>query len=260
MHTAVCMMTGAGKGIALNALGLIPDKYPVVIFDPHGEHNKIAGRRVYQYKTQRNFAKTFIKAWNSGRPFALGYCPDTKGRTEKESKQKLQNAAEWFAKLVWAAGDGNRVLYSVFEEYGEYCESTADDNTTIGKIWTGGRKFGLRGIAVFQRSATISKTIWGNSPRKVIGAQGYENDIARCVDAVGCSRADMVELAANNKALQMYHEGLDEMVRTKVHYLFSESVGVHEKVAAYVKPAANLRKKWNAEQRRLDKLGVYKLV
>lgn len=260
MHMSICMMTGAGKGIALNSLNLIPKQHPIVIFDPHGEHDKIAGRKVYQYKTKMNFAKTFNFAWRSGKPFAIAYSPNIKAKDEKSHKKLLQVAAEWFAKLVWAASDGNRILYALFEEYGEYCDGIGDDKTTIGKIWTGGRKFGIRGIAVFQRSATVSKTIWGQSPIKVLGAQGYENDIQRCMEATGCSHKDMVDLAHRNKALQMHYDKIDEMVRTKVHYLVSESVGTFEKVAAYVKPAAPLRKKWTKAQKLIDKQGGYRLT
>jgi len=260
MHTSICMMTGAGKGIAINELGVIPKNHPVIIFDPHHEYTKIAGRKVYQYKTRLNFAKTFASAWTSGKQFALAYTPVIRGKNEKENKAQLQAAAEWFAKLAWVASDGNRILYAVFEEYGEYCEGIGDDNTTIGKIWTGGRKFGLRGVAIFQRSATVSKTIWGLSPIKIIGAQGYENDIKRCMEATGCSRADMIDLGSKNKALEMHYSQLDEMVRTKVHYLYSSSAGNFEKVAAYVKPAANLRQKWSKEQKNMDKNSGYKLT
>lgn len=260
LHTSVCMVTGGGKGIALNTLGIIPRHLPVVIFDPHGEHSRIAGRKVYQYKTQMNFAKTFQKAWVSGKPFALAYTPQVGGKDEKESKKRLQAAAEWFAKLVWKASDGNRIIYAVFEEYGAYAQGTGDDTTTIGKIWTEGRKFGIRGVAIFQRSATITKTIWSNSEIKIIGAQGYENDILRCVEATGCTRQDMVDLAHRNKALEMHYCEIDEMVRTKVHYLHSKSVGTFEKVACYVKPAARLRKKWSKSQKEMDKTGGYRLV
>ena len=58
-HTSVCCMTGGGKGVAMNTLGIVPAQYPVVIFDPHGEYKKIAGRKVYRYKTRMNFAKVF---------------------------------------------------------------------------------------------------------------------------------------------------------------------------------------------------------
>ncbi|GAA6154470.1 hypothetical protein [Pseudoteredinibacter isoporae] len=259
-HASVCMITGGGKGIAVNSLGLIGDEYPAVIFDPHGEYKRLGSRRVYAYKTKMNFSKQFARAWASGKPFVMAYTPKITGKDQKESKAKLQAAAEWFAKLVWAAGDGNRILYSVFEEYGEYCEGNGDDKTTIGKIFTGGRKFGIRAIAVFQRSATVSKTIWGNSPIKVIGAQGYEADIARVADALGCSRADVVDLGYRNKELEMYYSKIDENVRTKVHYLYSQAFGTCEKVACYVKPAASLRKNWSNHQKALDEDGGYRLA
>jgi hypothetical protein len=254
------MMTGGGKGIALNTLGVIPKDKPVMIFDPHHEHRAIAGRKVYQYKTRQNFGKTFAKAWATGKPFALAYTPVLKGADQKQQHKNLQDCAEWFAKLAWAACDGNRILYAVFEEYGSYCDGAGDDKTTIGKIWTEGRKFGLRGVAIFQRSATISKTIWSNSTIKIIGAQGYENDLQRCVEAIGCTKADVVELSFNNKILQMHYQEIDEMVRTKVHYLVSESVGTFEKVAAFVPQAAALRKKWTAQQRAINNKKDYKII
>ncbi len=259
-HASVCMMTGAGKGIAINTLGLVPDRFPAVIFDPHGEYKKLGKRRVYAYKTRLNFAKQFAKAWASNEPFVLAYTPKISGENEKVRKASLQLAAEWFASLVWKAADGDRVLYPIFEEYGEYCDSIGDDQTTIGKIWTGGRKFGLRAIAVFQRSATVSKTIWGNSVIKVIGAQGYENDVKRVCEALGCSKEDVIDVGRCNKALEMYLPELDENVRTKVHYLYSESAGSFERVACYVKPAEKLRKSWSPAQKQLNRAKKYRLV
>ena len=260
MHTAISMITGGGKGIALNSLDLIPEHHPVVIFDPHHEHNKIAGRKVYGYKTRLNFAKQFKKAWASKKPFAMAYQPKLTGKNEQESLKQLQAAAEWFAKLVWVASDGNRVIYPVFEEYSAYSQGTSDDRTTIGKIWKEGRKFGIRGIAIFQRSATVPKTIWSNSPIKVIGEQGSENDIDRITTELSCSRADIIDLGYRNKTLEMYLEKFDEMVRTQVHYLVSTSFGTFEKKCAYVKPAKELRKRWTIVQQKLARDSSYKLV
>ena len=260
LHTAICMITGAGKGIALNELDIIPAHHPVVIFDKHWEHDKIAGRKVYSYHTKLNFAKQFEKAWRSGKPFAMAYRPKLTGKNEEESLKQLQAAAEWFAKLVWNAADGNRVLYPVFEEYSAYSQGTSDDNTTIGKIWKEGRGFGLRGIAIFQRSATVPKTIWGNSPIKVIGAQGSENDIDRITKELSCSRDEVIDLGWRNKQLEMYLKKFDEMVRTQVHYLVSHSFGTYQKKKVYVRQAKELRKKWTKDQKIIAKGGEYELV
>jgi hypothetical protein len=251
-------MTGAGKGVALNALGLIPKKYPIIIFDLHGEYKKLNGRKVYSYKTQLHFTRVFKKAWQSGKPFVLAYTPTIKGTTDKERKQSKIDAAHWFGRLAWAAADGNRILYTIFEEFGEYTQGAGDENSIIGDIWTGGRKFGLRAVAVFQRAANVSKKIWQNSPIKVIGAQGGVNDQERVCKELGCRVRDVVDLGAKNVALSMYAKNIDETVRTKTHYLYSEASGTFEKVAAYVPQSNYLTKKWSSEQKEIDSEGVYK--
>lgn len=257
-HISICCMTGAGKGVAINALGLIDKKYPIIIFDLHGEYKKINDRKVYAYKSRRNFAKVFRRAWGSGKPFVLAYVPTITGKTDKERKQSKVDSAHWFGRLAWAAADGNRILYPIFEEFGEYTQGSGDENSIIGDIWTGGRKFGLRAIAVFQRAANVSKKIWQNSPVKVIGAQGGVNDQERIVKELGCRVADVVDLGAKNVALSMFAPSLDETVRTKVHYLYSEAGGTFEKIAAYVPQSAYLTKKWSVEQIAIDKEATYR--
>ena len=259
-HIAISMLTGGGKGVAINNLNLIDKKYPVMIFDPHGEYNKIAGRKVYGYKTRRGFAKVFAKAWASGQPFALAYQPVMKCTDEKLRKKELADHAHWFGRVAWEAADGNRILYAVFEEYSEYCESNGKDNSIIGQIWTGGRKFGLRGIAVFQRSANVSKTIWEGSPNKVVGVQGGINDQERVIKELGCTKADVVDLGYRNKALEMYAKSIDERVRTKVHYLVSGASGTFEKMACYVPQSNYLVKNWSEKQKDIDKSGGYKVA
>lgn len=259
-HISVCCMTGAGKGVAMNALGLIPKKYPIIIFDLHGEYKKLNGRKVYAYKTQRNFAKMFKKAWASGKPFVLAYTPKITGNTDKERKQSKIDAAHWFGRLAWAAADGNRILYPIFEEFGEYTQGSGDENSIIGDIWTGGRKFGLRAVAIFQRAANVSKKIWQNSPIKVIGAQGGINDQERVVRELGCRVADVVDLGAKNVALSMFAKSLDEIVRTKVHYMMSEASGTFEKVACYVPQSSYLTKNWSDKQKAIDQEGIYKIT
>lgn len=256
MHASVVCMTGAGKGVAMNSLGLIPREHPVIIFDPHGEYRNFAGRKVYRYKTRINLAKALPRAWASKKPFVIAYTPDAEG---EERKKVLRKEAYWLASLVWAISDGNRILVSLWEELGEYVEGNAADDSPIGLLWTGGRKFGIWATAVFQRSAEVPKTIWTNSPRKVIGAQGGINDKKRVMAEIGCEAEDVDDLGSRNIALSMYSSVVGETVRTKVHYLFSESAGRFSRVSAYVKPAESLRKAWSADQKRLAGDKKYKL-
>ena len=46
----------------------------------------------------------------------------------------------------------------------------------IGELATGGRKYGLVLHTIFQRSQEVPKTIWNNSPRKILGAQESRGD------------------------------------------------------------------------------------
>lgn len=259
-HWAICMLTGGGKGVALNNLKIIDPKHPVIIFDPHHEYKKIAGRKVFGYKTKRGLAKALKNAWDSGKPFALAYQPAVKAQGEKERKKELKAHAHWFGRVAWEISDGNRILYAVFEEYGEYSDGTATDESIIGQIWTGGRKFGIRAVAVFQRSASVSKTIWLGSPNKVIGVQGGLNDQERVIKELDCTKEDVIDLGVRNKALEMFAPSIDERVRTKVHYLLSHSTGQFEKVACYVPQSAYLRPKWSQKQREIAKSGGYRLV
>lgn len=257
MHASIVCMTGGGKGVAVHSLGLVPRTMPVIIFDPHGEYKNFAGRAVYSYKTRRGLAKALPKAWASKLPFVIAYTPTVSGGEDR--KQALRREAYWLATVIWELSDGNRVMAALFEELAEYAEGNAADESPIGRIWTGGRKFGIWGIAVFQRSAEVPKTIWNNSPRKVIGAQGGVIDKKRVINELSCSSEDVDDLGIRNIALSLHSPELGEIVRTKTHYLFSDSAGSYRKVAAYVKPAEKLRANYSSEQKSLDGDGVYQL-
>jgi len=249
--TSVCCATGGGKGIAVTSLGLVPKNACVVVFDPYGEYKTKFGKRAcHQYKSSRGFARALKAAWQSGKPFVLSYFPQ--GDRLKEMN--------WFGGLVWAASDGNRVLYPIFEEYGKCVESTSKDDTIVGEIYSGGRKFGLRPIAIFQRSAEVPKTIWGNSQIKVIGAQEYTADAKRIVDQLGCTIDEVSSLSTLNEAFTMYAPKLDDVVRTKTHYLKAKGFRNYERVAAMVEPARHLTKNWSKEQKALNKASDFTLI
>jgi hypothetical protein len=148
----------------------------------------------------------------------------------------------------------------VFEEYGKCTESVSKDETIVGEIYSGGRKFGLRATTIFQRSAEVPKTIWGNSQIKVIGSQEYTADAKRIVDQLGCPIGEISELSTLNEAFTMYAPKLEDNVRTKVHYLVAKGFRNYEKKAAMVEPARSLVKNWSKEQRSLNTASDYALV
>lgn len=252
-HACITCATGNGKGVALSYLGVIPDKSCCIIFDPYGEWDKKLGKRpIHQYRTRRGFARAFANAWQSGKPFVLSYFP----QSDKNRTQEML----WFGDLAWAASDGNKTLYTVFEEYGKCTTSVGKDETIVGEIFSGGRKFGLRAVAIFQRSAEIPKTIWANAPIKVIGAQENINDIKRIQEQLDCDKQTITEIGLLNVKFSMFVPEWDETVKVKTHYLVSKGFGHFDKKASIVEPCRHLMKKWPQEIKQLHNSSQYELI
>lgn len=251
-HACITCATGNGKGIAVTSL-VYPSTSCLAVFDPYGEYDGRFGRRkAFSYRTRRGFARAFAAAWKSHRPFVVVYHPQA-------DRDRLEEM-EWFGQLMWMASDGNRVLHVLFEEFGKCTESISKDDTIAGEIATGGRKFGMIAGYVFQRSAEVPKTIWGNCPIKVIGAQEYTADVKRIQDQLGCSADDVAELGRLNQAFSTYVPAYDDRVKTKCHYLVARGLMDFSRQAALVYPNRHLVKKWSAEQKRLHQESRFTLV
>lgn len=187
-HTCYLAGTGGGKTAAVNLLKLVGDQ--VAIFDLYGDYrfdgrkkshfNGLGGRAVYHYTNRKGFATAFVDAWRSGKKFVVAYSPEFP-KSLQGAKLKAAKQAElyWFGHLIWEAADGNRELNVVIEELAKLVETAGKDDSIIGELATGGRKFGLVLHTVFQRSQEVPKTIWNNSPRKVLGAQESQADAKR---------------------------------------------------------------------------------
>ncbi|NTS77338.1 hypothetical protein HR060_10725 [Catenovulum sp. SM1970] len=253
MHSAFACATGNGKGIAVTSLGWVEANKPLVIFDPYGEYKtKFGKRNCNQYKSKRGFLKAFRNAWQNyqvtKQPFVISYHPAKASNLKDRIEER-----EWFSKMIWTASDGRYVLYCLFEEYGACSDSVSKDDGYTGMIYTGGRKFGLRAGAIFQRSAEVPKTIWGNARYKFIGAQEFTADAKRIVDQLGCTAKEVAELGILNEKFAMYAPDIDARVKTKTHYLCAVGMGHFTKQAAMVEPARKLTKNWSNEQKQLNK-------
>lgn len=198
LHVAYCGASGAGKAIAVKNMGFVGDC--VALFDIYGDYRPhrfkklsgIGGRAVNHYSTRRTFARAFVDAWSSGKPFAVAYQPDVKG-------EDYRKEALWFGELVWAAADGNRELHVVWEEIAKYMLTTGKENSIIGECATGGRKYGLINHFVFQRPVEIPKTIITQCERLVIGAQQAKIDAKFWCDEIDCLMAEVIELGEKNR-------------------------------------------------------------
>jgi hypothetical protein len=178
-HTCVVAGTGGGKTAAVNLLDLVGPC--TAIFDVYGDYqfdgrksgkfNGLGGRKVFSYDTRASFSKAFIAAWQSGKRFVISYQPSIPSNlSESDQWQYRRDELDWFARMMWEASDGNRLLTVLIEELAKLVKSIGKDTSIVGELATGGRKFGLQLVTIFQRSQEVPKTIWNNSPRKVIGA------------------------------------------------------------------------------------------
>lgn len=217
-HTLYCGTTGAGKTVAVKLrekLGLEGWKGKnVAIFDVYSDYvpsrfrslSGLGGRKVYHYNTRRTFAKAFIDAWKTGKPFAVAYIPNIPDNADPLEKAKLYRAeAVWFASLMWAACDGNRELHVIFEEMAKYMLGTGKDNSVIGELATGGRKFGVICHFCFQRPVEVPKTIVTQCPYMVIGAQQTKHDAKYWVEEMDCTLDEIIELGRLNQKRKKYY-------------------------------------------------------
>lgn len=206
-HACYLAGTGGGKTAAVKLLKLVGGQ--CAIFDMYGDYqfdgrktghfNGLGGRAVYSYKTRKQFANAFVEAWRSGKKFVVAYSPEfPKSLTGEKLKKAKQRELYWFGDLMWDASDGNRELDVVIEELAKLADTAGKDDSIIGELATGGRKFGVILHSVFQRSQEVPKTIWNNSPRKVLGAQEAQADAKRVSIELDAELSDIYQISKLN--------------------------------------------------------------
>ena len=181
----------------------------VAIFDLYGDYkfdarkntpfNGLGGRPVFHYETRKAFAAAFVEAWRSGKRFVVAYKPNfSKSLGQEQLRAAKQKELHWFASLMMEAGDGNRELHIIIEELAKLSRTAGKDDSIVGELATGGRKFGLVLHTVFQRSQEVPKTIWNNSPRKVLGAQESRHDAKLIAVELDADLNDVIKLSKLN--------------------------------------------------------------
>lgn len=224
LHVCYLAGTGGGKTTAVKLIGcgLMGDH--VAIYDMYNDYkfdarkkspfNGLGGRAVYQYQTRAKFAAAFIDAWQSGQKFVVAYSPQFSVSLTQDQKQAARRVElDWFGGLVWAAADGNRRLDIVLEELAKLATTAGKDNSIVGEMATGGRKYGLVLHTVFQRSQEVPKTIWNNSPRKVLGAQESRHDAKLIAVELDAQLSDVIQVSLMNA--KHYKERLYYLVKSR---------------------------------------------
>lgn len=170
-HWLVVGSSGSGKTTAVKQLGIIKQCDQVALFDPYLDYETLCGAEIRRYTSLPAFAKALFsaRAAKQGRGFKIAFSPNN-GATPA--------GLEAFCKVVWACGDGQhkKPLKVVMEELAKCVTTSGKATGFFGEILTGGRKFGLEAICIFQRGQEVPKTITGNIPNKWVGRQQRTND------------------------------------------------------------------------------------
>ena len=226
LHVCYLAGTGGGKTTAVKLIdGLMGGQ--VAIFDLYSDYkfdarkkspfNGLGNRPVYHYQTRAKFAQAFADAWRSGQRFVVAYSPQfSDSLNQKQAIEAKQKELNWFSSLMWMAADGNRRLDVIIEELAKLSTAIGKDNTKVGELATGGRKYGLVLHTIFQRSQEVPKTIWNNSPRKVLGAQESRHDAKLIAVELDADLNDVIQLSKLNAD---YH-------KKRLYYLVKSRGGI----------------------------------
>lgn len=173
-HVVYIATTGGGKTTAAKKLGLIPKGSQAVFFDPYQNYagSKFQGQTVKTFTEFGAFARALVAARKKKASFKLAL-------VKEANAQNL----EIFAAIVWSCGDGRKPpLYTVVEELGSTAETTGKLKGKAGELWRGGRQFGIRLHAMFQRTQEVPKTVSSQSPTWWVGG------LASMADAIYISK------------------------------------------------------------------------
>jgi hypothetical protein len=166
-HITLVGATGSGKTSALKRLRapFLPTKGDhVAMFDPYGDY---AGD---------SFRNSPVKSFSSWAEFYIALHEARKKRTG--FKIAISGIAanpenlDIFCQIIWSLGDGfNKPLYAVCEETARCVTTAGKAQGAYGECLTGGRKFNIRVVSLFQRGQEVPKTTLTQSAYKWIGAQ-----------------------------------------------------------------------------------------
>ncbi|WP_417842147.1 hypothetical protein [Terasakiella sp.] len=188
-HALFVGSSGSGKTTGVKQTGVIKSTDQVALFDPYLDYDTLCGREIRRYTSLAAFARALFaaRATKSARGFKIAYSPKD-GANAKN--------LEAFSKVIWGAGDGEhkKPLKVVFEELAKCVNTSGAARGAFGEILTGGRKFGIHAICIFQRGQEVPKTVMGQSPIKWVGRQERRKDAVYLSDELDLPLDDIIKL------------------------------------------------------------------
>jgi DNA helicase HerA-like ATPase len=214
LHALFVGTTGSGKTTAIKQIGVIEAKDQVALFDPYKDYDQLVGRKVRRYTKLSAFAKALYQA-RAVRPaqgFKIAYSPTT-GANPK--------SLEAFCQVVWGAGDGEhpKRLKVVLEELAKCLKTASKADGAFGEILTGGRKFGLDALCLFQRGQEVSKTIFGQCSTKWVGKQERKKDAAYLADELDFPLNEILSMPDFHYMIKKPEHGMGEFSKGKLRKL-----------------------------------------
>lgn len=188
-HALFVGSSGSGKTTAVKQVGVIKATDQVALFDPYNDYETLCGREVRRYTSLAGFARALYsaRAAKAGRGFKIAYSPKD-GANPKN--------LEAFSKIIWGAGDGihKKPLKVIFEELAKCVNTSGAARGAFGEILTGGRKFGLHAICIFQRGQEVPKTVMGQCSIKWVGRQERKKDAVYLADELDLPVENIIKL------------------------------------------------------------------
>lgn len=171
-HVVVVGATGSGKTSAVKKMkaSFFPTKGDhVAMFDPYGDYvnQPFRNHPVKAFTNWRDFYVALYKARQDTRGFRIAITDIKANKANFET----------FCQIIWSLGDGfKKPLYAICEETAKCVSSLGKADGYYGECLTGGRKFNIRMISLFQRGQEVPKTSLTQSAYKWIGAQEGSRD------------------------------------------------------------------------------------
>ena len=213
-HTAYIATSGAGKSVALWARSGIhrePKKGKMqrtIVWDNNSDY----GDRGFDDISE--FIRALAKANESGKGYLLAY--------QGEADQAV---FELLCQAIWAIADGSKLINFVVEEYADVCHSAAGIPKTQPyhqKMWTQGRKYGIRMLITTQRPQLVNKTAIGNV--KQIWAAEQDASAAKSVaNRIGISSDELMKCPKGH----FYHWNDSGVTREHVFTLNGDEFKIH---------------------------------
>lgn len=135
------------------------------------------------FSSRIGFMKAYHRALSRGGGYRVFYAGD-----------QTKADYSWWCEVVWENADGDHIQYVVSEELAGPSPGSGDAPEVMARLWSQGRKYGLRTVGTTQRPPQICKDFYTQSRIKWVGQQDLYDvpRMARVAGVTGQQARDLV--------------------------------------------------------------------